>query len=72
MSKASIYHCEQCGGLLATREEYRAGICARCQFDRDWRDMTIRAIRQTPKSQRQPTTTTTGTTTLPRGQREGV
>lgn len=54
----SIYHCEQCGGLLASRDEYRAGRCAACQFDRDWRAMQDKrarrmvadAIRQSPKS----------------------
>ena len=54
----SIFHCEQCGGLLASRDEYRAGRCAACQFDRDWRAMqderarrmVADAIRQSPKS----------------------
>ena len=35
----SIYHCEQCGGLLASRDEYTEGMCTACQFDRDWRAM---------------------------------
>ena len=54
----SIYHCEQCGALLASRVEYRAGRCAACQLDRDWRAMqderarrmVADAIRQSPKS----------------------
>lgn len=49
----SIFHCEQCGGLLASREELREGLCIACQFDRDWRamQMVADAIRQSPKSQ---------------------
>ena len=54
----SIFHCEQCGALLASREELREGACLACQLDRDWRAMqderarrmVADAIRQSPKS----------------------
>ena len=54
---SSIFHCEQCGGLLASRGEYRAGLCAACQFDRDWQAMqqarraVVQAVRRDAKSQ---------------------
>ena len=64
----SIYHCEQCGGLLASRDEYTEGMCTACQFDRDWRAMqderarrmVADAIRQSPKSRAGEQTTVTG------------
>ena len=49
----SIYHCEQCGGLLASRDEYTEGMCTACQFDRDWRAM-LTAKSQVPAALLEP------------------
>ena len=53
----SIFHCEQCGGLLASRGELTEGMCLACQFDRDWQSMqqarraVVQAVRRDAKSQ---------------------